>query len=347
MLTTKGWRWTFLGQAPLCLLAFITVAVLLQIPGREQKHWKSNLRRIDFLGALVLVCAVFGMLLGLDRGSNVSWDIPLCYGPLIASVLLFGIFVYVETKIAKEPFAPGHIIFNKTLFACYMCNFFSFGGWLAAIYYLPLFYQAVDGLSATGAAIRLLPAISCGVSGSLFAGFYMKRVERYYWLTVVAYTMLFVGLLDMVLFEGIIGKSTWLISIGTMFCAFGNGIGVTTTLIALIANAQPEDQAVTTACSYLFRSLGSVIGIALSATTVQQSLRNQLRESLSSDKDANKIVEGVRRSLDYLKTLNPEVAAIVRKCYGHAIRDGFMLMVVIAFFAMVSSFFLKEKRLSK
>ena len=228
-----GWRWAFLGQAPACLLAFIVVALTLQLPPRDKKDWKTNLRRIDFLGAVVLVAAVLGMLIGLDRGSNVTWSIPISYGPLIASVVLFAIFVTVEMKVAAEPFAPGHIVFDRSMFACYMCNFFSFGGWLSVIYYIPLFFQAVDGHSATGAAVRLLPAICASVSGSLFGGIYMKRTGKYFWLTVVGYTTLPVGCLLIVLFSGMIVNNTYAIAFGMVLSAFGNGIGVTTTLIAL------------------------------------------------------------------------------------------------------------------
>lgn len=118
---------------------------------------------------------------------------------------------------------------------------------------------------------------------------------------------------------------------------FSNGIGVTTSLIGLIANASPQDQAVATACSYLFRSLGSVIGLSLSATVVQQSLRNQLQEKLRSGKDAENIVKRVRESLDYIGTLDPEVREVVRQCYGSATRHGFALMLGIVSFAMLSS----------
>ena len=122
---------------------------------------------------------------------------------------------------------------------------------------------------------------------------------------------------------------------------------VVQTLICLVANAAPEDQAVATACSYLFRSLGSVIGISLSATVLQQSLRTSLQNALSSGKDADQIVKRVRRSLDYIKTLDPDVRTIVRHCYGDASRNTFALMLGIMFFAMVSSYFIKEKRLSR
>jgi hypothetical protein len=109
----------------------------------------------------------------------------------------------------------------------------------------------------------------------------------------------------------------------------------------------PEDQAVVTACSYLFRSLGSVIGVSLSSTVVQQLLRSQLRFALRDSKDIDRIVEGVRQSLDYIKTLDPTVARIVRGCYGWATNKGFAFMVAIVFFALLSSFFIRESKLSR
>jgi cyanate permease len=178
---------------------------------------------------------VFGLLLGLDRGSNVSWSIPITIASLASSAMLFAAFIYVEMRVASEPFAPGHIIFSPSLVACYLCNFFSFGGWMASIFYLPLYFQASDdGVSATGAGLRLLPSIIAGVSGSLFGGFVMRKTGKYYWLTVIAYALLFVGLVAIALFSGIaFPQSLLVIIIGTVMCGFGNGIGVTTTLIGL------------------------------------------------------------------------------------------------------------------
>jgi predicted MFS family arabinose efflux permease len=342
-----GWRWAFMGQVPLCLVGFLGICFLLKLPAREQKAWKENLKRIDFLGAAVLVAAVFGMIFGLDRGSNVAWSLPISYAPLAASIVLCGVFIYVETKMADEPFVPGHIVFDGSMIACYLCNFFSFGGWLAALFYIPLFFQAVDGVSATLASLRLLPSILCGVSGSLAGGFIMKKTGKYYWLTIWAYCLLTLGAITFTVFTGIIANSTVGIIMGTCMCAFGNGAGVTTSLIGLIANAAPEDQAVATACSYLFRSLGSVVGLSLMTTVVNQVLRNSLKSSLGSGTDAEKIVWGVRRSLDYIKTLDPEVAGLVRECYGQATRHGFALMIIIVVGATFSAFFIKEKRLSR
>ncbi|KAL8802037.1 MAG: hypothetical protein Q9200_006723 [Gallowayella weberi] len=342
-----SWRWAFLAQAPICAVAIISVHFVLHLPKPESVAWKTKLARVDFLGAFILVFAVFALLLGLDRGSNVSWSIPIAYVPFALSFPLFILFGLVEARFATEPFAPSRIIWDRGLVACYLCNFFSFGGYLSILFYLPLFFQAVDGFSATQASVRLLPAILAAVTGSLFGGLLMQRTGKYYWLTVTAYTMLFCGVIPIMLCSDFLVNSTYGIVAGLVFAAFGNGIGVTSSLIGLISNAARADQAVVTACSYLFRSLGSIIGLSLCATVVQQSLRNELEYRLSSGKDAEEIVQQVRQSLDFIKTLPPEVKQVVRECYSHATRNGFGLMLGIVFFAMLSAWFIREKRLNK
>ncbi|EEP77459.1 conserved hypothetical protein [Uncinocarpus reesii 1704] len=324
MTDSIGWRWAFLAQGPLCLAAFVTVAVVLELPAVDESHWKEKLKRIDFLGATILVLAVFSFLLGLDRGTNVSWMLPLTIVSLVVSAVLFAGFVCVEIWVALDPFAPGHIIFERSMLACYFANFFSFGSWLSAIFYLPLFFQARDGVSATGAGLRLLPCIIAGVSGSLGAGIFMRKTGKYYWVTISAYILLLVGLVVIYLFSGPISNNIYLIVIGMVMCGFGNGIGVTTTLIGL----------------------SSVIGVSLASGIVQQTLRSSLQSALRDNKDIDSIVDGVRQSLDYLQNLDPRTRGIVRACYGHATNISFGFMAIVGLFTVLSAAFIREQKLS-
>lgn len=235
---TIGWRWSFIAQGPLCLVALLAVAFTLQLPKQEDSHWKEKLARVDFLGALILIVAIFGLLVGLDRGSNIGWSNPLTIAGLCTSSL-FVVFVLVEKYVAKHPFAPGHIILDRSLVACYLCNFFAFGGWLAALFFIPLYWQVTYGYGAAQAGLLLVPSIICGVSGSLFSGIYMKRTAKYYWITVIAYSNLTVGLSVVLLFAGLVTRSLPIMVVGTCLCAFSNGIGVTTTLIGLSKSSQP------------------------------------------------------------------------------------------------------------
>ncbi|EED16301.1 EF hand domain protein [Talaromyces stipitatus ATCC 10500] len=329
-----GWRWAFIAQAPMCLLAFLLVTFLLHVPGPDSGDWIAKLKRIDFLGATVLVGAVLGFSIGLDRGSNVSWSIPESYVSLIVSIVLFIAFILVEIYVAPEPFAPGHLIFDQNLLACYACNFFSFAGFMGILFYIPLYFQAVNGVSASVAGVRLLPQIIFGVSGSLAAGIFMRRYGTYYGITIFGYGLLLSGSFVLFLFSGAIADAYQLMIVGAMISAFGNGIGVTTTLIGLISNASSEDQAVVTACSYLFRSLGSVLGISLASTVEQQLLRDRLKLSLHGSQDIDRIVDGVRQSLDFIKTLPIDLQAAVRRAYGWSTDITFAVQTGVTLFAL-------------
>ncbi|KAF2032176.1 MFS general substrate transporter [Setomelanomma holmii] len=339
-----GWRWAFIAQGPMCLLAFLAVAFVLHLPKQDHSHWKEKVGKIDFLGAAVLIVAVFGLLLGLDRGSNVSWSNLVTIAGLCTTPL-FLVFVLIEKYVARNPFAPGRIILNRTLFACYLCNFFSFAGWLAALFFIPLYWQVTGDYSAAHAGLLLVPSIVCGVSGSLFAGFYMKRTAKYYWITVMAYTDLTIGLSMVLLFAGLITKNLPLMVVGTCICSFSNGTGVTTTLTGLIANASHKDQAVATACSYLFRSLGSVFGVSMCATAFNQTLRKSLQRALDGDKDAAEIAERVRAGLSYYRSLEPHLKEIVRECYSEATRAALGVSVGLVAGSALFAWSIREKKL--
>lgn len=208
---------------------------------------------------------------------------------------------------------------------------------MTVLFYIPLFYQAVDGFSATQAGVMLLPNVIAAVLGSLSGGFLLKRTGKFYWITVLAYSSLTLGTLLVILCTGLVVNNSYGISVGLALGGYCLGFATTTTLIALIANAAPEDQAIATACSYLFRSLGSVVILSLSASIVQQSLKTQFRDHLSSGNDAEEMVRRVRESLDYIRTLNPTVQATVRQCYASSTGNGFLFVFGVACCGMVSS----------
>lgn len=346
-----GWRWAFLGQVPLCFIAFVAVAFALNLPRAEKPSWRENLHRIDFPGSITLIAAVFLLLFGLDRASNVSWSAPVTLVPLCMSIPSFVAFIVVEMKVSKEPIAPERIIFSRAMIACYLCNFFSMAGWLSALFYLPLYFQAVSHVTATGAGVRLIPSVILGVCGSLFAGVYMQRTGRYYWLTVIAYAALTLGMVIIFSSSGVITHSSSGILVGMCINGFANGNGITTTLIGVIANASHEDQAVATACSYLFRSLGSVFGVSMSATVANQALRRSLATKLPAlglpEDEAYEIANQVRQSLSYLKRLHPKVRAVVADCYAQSTTATFGLQIGLSFGAAISAWFIWEKVLTR
>lgn len=276
-----------------------------------------------------------------------AWSDTYAIVLTMVSLPLFAIFIFIEMKIASHPFAPGHIIFERCLFASYLTNFFAIAANTGFLFYIPLYFQAVDGISAAGSGLRLIPAAVGSVTGSLFGGKFMQKTGKYYWLTIISTVIGVVGSIIIFLCSGRVFDFSRGIVIGMSISSFGGGVVITTTLINVIANADPKDQAIATACTYLFRSLGSVVGVSMAATVVQQSLRTQLRASLGSGDEADKLVDRVRQSLDVIKDLEPHTRGIVRRCYQQATNASFGISFLIVCAGMLCACFIREKKLSR
>ncbi len=338
---------SFITQVPLTFAGFLLVYYVLEAPKKIHSIGIQRLRKVDFGGAISLILAVSTLLVGLHEGANVAWNSPAALGCLCASGPLFAFFLFIEFRIASEPIAPKHVLTDRTLLACALCNFFALGTWFGLTYYLPLYWQAVERLDATQAAVLLMPGIVANVVGSLFAGTLMKQTGKYYWLTVICYTTLTLGVVPIILFTGVISHSIWGILAGTTLSGFSNGIGNTSSLIALIAHADRKDQAVAISTLYLFRSLGSVVGISLTAAVIQQSLRTQIQYAFHGTGNVDAIAHHIKESLGYLDTLQPEMQNIIRSCYEHATRWGFVLDLVFVLGAVGASLFIRERSLLK
>ncbi|KAK7036105.1 Mfs multidrug transporter [Favolaschia claudopus] len=349
LVDTVGWRWGFLIQVPALILAFASVTSSLHLPptSSSTSHSASTLRaklaRVDFPGALSLVLTVFFLLFTLDRGGNIAWNDTYTLLTLGLFLLFFTVFLVVELTYAAEPFAPKRIIAHRSLIFAYLANAFAFMSSFSMVFHVSMFYQAVLRAPPSEAGLWLLPTVFSGVLGSLAGGLWIQATGKYYWATVLSYGALFLGNILTVLEAGVLQTSAIGVAAATFVYSIGNGGGVTTSLIALIANAGPADQAMATAVSYLFRSLGSVVGVSLGSTVLQLSLRSALHESLPPDVDIDDIITRVRASLSAIDELEPATAAIVRLAYEGAVQNAMWSSTAAAGCAFVCGIFIKEK----
>ncbi|RDX40654.1 MFS general substrate transporter [Lentinus brumalis] len=340
-----GWRWAFLLQVPLTLLAIVSVGFGLNLPRPAHGNLREKFARIDFAGAGTLVVATFLLLLGLDRGGNISWRDNVTIASLAISASFYLVFVAVELRWAREPFAPKRIVANKALLASYLANLLSNGAAISLIFNVSLYLQAVQGVSASEVGLTLLPTIFGGVVGSLSTGLIMQATGKYYVLTLAAFTVMLAGDVVVALVTGPLKYSLVALSIGLISNNIGIGSGLTTTLVALIANAGPEDQAIATAVSYLFRSLGSVVGLSVSTTITQNVLRQSLRKRLTGG-NIDEIIKRVRESLEYLEQLQPEVREKVVRAYQDGLQASFWFTVALTALTVLCAVYIKEKPLS-
>ncbi|KAF9455982.1 major facilitator superfamily domain-containing protein [Collybia nuda] len=339
-----GWRWAFLIQTPITLVAMLLVATHLGLGDldRDASGLSTKLKRVDIFGSITLVIAIFSLLMIFDHGGNVSWTDMVSLFSQIGFALAFLVFIAVEKWVAVEPIAPGSMVFNRSLIGAYLSNFFGVAVMMTAFFYIPLYLQAVQEMSASKTSLWLVFTVLAGLSGSLGGGFIMQITGKFYGITVVAYAVLATGTVLLFLSIGVVGHSTLGVALGLVLVSLGNGAGTTTALIALISNSGKDNQAIVTAVSYLFRSLGSVIAVSFGNTVEQQALRWNLEYSLKGE-NVEEIIQHARESLDYIYTLDPGKQGLVRAAYGDAIRAVLIFGVAAASLSFLSSIFIKGK----
>ena len=335
-----GWRWAFLLQVPLCVVHFTVVSIKVNIPAGPGSMMEK-LRRVDVWGALSLVLAVTALLIGLNLGGNeLPWLHPLVLLSLLVACVLLCLFVYVEAHVAREPLMPMSVLFRRTpgfvSLACWFISISQFG----ILFNVPLYFIAIKNTSVASAGMHLIPNAIAASFCSLGSGIIMGRSGKYRLIMLLGGLCAVVGPLMMCFWNGrTTSKFTYWITMPWGGAGFGSTL--TITLVALIASVDPRDMAPATGVTYLFRAVGSVLGISLSNSLLQNALKYHLRKaSIPSE-----IIEAIREDVGTLTQLTGKLHKRALWAYENSMHAVFVWILLTAGMSFVCQFFIEEKPL--
>jgi MFS family permease len=338
---TWGWRYAFLSQVPLVIISGTLVFFTVKTP--PKKSDKSKLSRVDFSGSFALLVTLVLLLLGLTSGGNiVPWSHPLVLIPLPLSAVALGVFVWIETRWAKEPVLPINLLLNRTVAAACLTNWFTTMAAFMGTFYIPIFFQ-VKGLSATASGMRLIPQSIGGSIGSLGAGLIMNHTGKYkvLGLSSIGSFILGIALLNTLTFETPEGPSFLYL----FFIGGGYGSMLTVTLLAAISSVSHDHQAVVTSATYAFRSTGSTIGVTVASAVYQNLLLSSLHRRFDGFEGAEDEIRRIRDSLEELQHLPDGWSEGVYQAYGIALRGVFATGLALAVLGMIAASFMREHKL--
>jgi MFS family permease len=135
-----GWRWSFLGQVPLTIVALLLVVWKLKknigLPGGEpvkaNRKVVSKIGRIDFIGAGLLSTAIISFLFAVDSlAEHESRQNIKLVVVAPAFLTLIVTFFVVETKYVREPIFPPKLILRRDVATTYLINTFQSGAQMA------------------------------------------------------------------------------------------------------------------------------------------------------------------------------------------------------------------------
>ncbi len=169
-----GYATIFWVNIPLGLLALVAVSTLLKrLPRHERPH------RLDIPGACLIAAASSTWIFVLNAGGHdFAWSSPEIVLVSLASAIFWVGFV-VRLLTAREPLIPLGVLRNKIVLYSTISNGVGWASVVALNIYLPLYQQAVHGLSpsASGASMMMLMATVNG--GALIGAQIAGRVKHY------------------------------------------------------------------------------------------------------------------------------------------------------------------------
>ncbi len=174
------WSFIFWINLPLGLAAYaMTNRVLKLLPRHDRPH------RVDAVGALLMVIATVALLLMLTwGGATYPWaSAPIIglAGLSLAAWVLFGI----RLATAPEPFVPLSVLANPVVRDGVIATVFTVGAMIGLTVFIPLYFEAVFGLTAGQSGVGLIAFMGGTVVGATAAGRVMMYFARYKWAPVL------------------------------------------------------------------------------------------------------------------------------------------------------------------
>lgn len=357
----EGWRWVFLFNLPIGILALWMVSKFLHLP----KH--SGSARIDWWGATTIVLAVVPLLLVAEQGTTWGWTSPaalVCYAVGLASAVAF---VLIQRAMGPDALIPLALFRSPTFSMATVIGVFVGIAMFSGMMMIPFVLQIVHHMDPTQAGFMMIPMVAGMMFASIGSGQVISRTGRYRIFPIVgtATMAIALGILALLQYDSPI----WLLMIGQLLFGLGLGQLMQTLTIASQNSVEPRDMGVATSSATFFRQLGGTAGTAavfsllygrlpttLPAAFDDPSHKSEMAAALGdpnviADPTNSRILEVLQNPADIGHALNsdssfltgadPRLAAPFLDGFAQATAAAFWLALVVSIIAFVLSLFFK------
>ncbi|PFH60975.1 hypothetical protein XA68_18448 [Ophiocordyceps unilateralis] len=271
------WRWCFYINLPIgglaILIVFFVVHINRNTAAGSDSPFVARLRQLDLSGIAIFVPAIICLLLALQwGGADYPWHDSRVVGLFVGFGLMIALFAALQLYKGDGGTLPPKLFADRNVLCAMLFAFFFGAAFFPLVFYLSLYFQAIQGVSAVQAGIKILPLLLATVFVSILTGVIVSAVG-YYNVVIIPCMLLFTvgsGMLTTLDIDTPFGK--WFGY--QVLTGLGIGAGFQTGVV-VIQTVLPQDMVpVGVACVQFFQALGGAIFFAVAQTLFQNGLIN-------------------------------------------------------------------------
>ncbi|MFD9739414.1 MDR family MFS transporter [Umezawaea sp. NPDC059074] len=360
ILGVTGWRWVFLVNVPIGIIALAVVFRVLRLPHEAHDH------RIDYWGAVFLTVGIVPLLIVAEQGREWGWGSIGSISCYLIGVVGVVLFVWIESRMGDEALIPLKLFSAPTFAMIIIAGFIVGIGMFGGISMIPQYLQIVKGHTPTEAGLLMIPMTLGIMVGSIVSGQITSRTGRYKIFPIIGTALM---VLAMFLFTMVdVDSSIWQPTIFMTIFGFGLGNCMQTLTIAA-QNAVPmRDLGVATASATFFRQMGGTVGVAVFLSVLFSTVPDNIKDAFTRivptpefqaalkdpavlNNPVNKPVldalkgggnGGVLQDSSFLQTVDPRLARPFLEGFASSIDAVFLTGAFVMIVAFVTTLFIKE-----
>lgn len=339
-----SWRWCFYINLPIGGVSALIIFIFFKTPANSvpvKAPLIEKFLQMDPLGTLTVMAAVVCYILALQWGGvTKDWNSRDVVGTLVGFVVLVIFFVFLQWYNGDRAIIPSRLVKDRTNYIGMMFIFTLGGAFFVLLYYLPVYFQVVSGVSPQESGIRNLAMIIAVTLGTIVSGGYITAKGHFVPLMIGSGVIAAIG--AGLIFTLNIGSSSgkW---IGFQVIAgLGLGIGFQIPIIATQAISTVADLSSATAMVLFCQTLGGAIFVAAGQSALANVVLKKLPIYVPSINAAQVFAVG---STELKNVFSAQQLPGIQHAYMDGLHAAWAIAIASAGLATMLSLFSKWRNL--
>lgn len=295
ILWITGWRWVFLINVPIGVIALAMVWKFLHLPRITDVALKP---RVDWWGATSVVVALVPLLLVAEQGREWGWTSAASITCFVISALGLTAFLIIESKMGQDAILPLALFRSGAFSMSSILGFLVGFGMFGAMMTIPLYLQIVTGLTPTESGFATLPMMAGIMTASIVSGRMVASTGKYRIFPILGTALMVVAYYYLTFMTA--DRPLWFLMLGMFIMGLGLGQLMQSLTLAAQNAVAPTYMGVASSASTFFRQIGGTMGTAVLLSVLFSAMPGNIMKAMGNEDD-------LRSGLD--AALTPAVAS--------------------------------------